>query len=156
TSGLLGSKFILHLLLLSSLLVIISTINERYRASYLANLFTSISMGSMGEFLTVFLAVMWVQGRAGAIQCGVGMKTTKFITGNFIPVVGRTFTDAADTVLSASLLLKNSVGIVGVAIIMFIALFPAIKVLVIALTYKIAAAVLEPLADGPIITSLNT
>ena len=156
TSGLLVSKFILPLLLLSALLVIISTINERYRVTNLANLFTSISMGSLGAFLTVFLGVMSVQGAAGAIQDGVAMKTTKFITGNFIPVVGRTFTDAADTVLSASLLLKNSVGIVGVAIIMFIALFPAIKVLVIALTYKIAAAVLEPLADGPIITSLNT
>src|SRR5699024_6704879 len=116
----------------------------------------SISMGSLGAFLTVFLGVMSVHGAAGAIQAGVAMKTTKFITGNFITVVGRTFMDAADTVLSASLLLKNSVGIVGVAIIMFIALFPAIKVLVIALTYKIAAAVLEPLADGPIITSLNT
>ena len=47
---------------------------------------------------------MSVQGTATAIQDGVALKTTKFITGNFIPVVGRTFTDAADTVLSAALL----------------------------------------------------
>src|SRR5699024_2372455 len=156
TSGLLVSKFILPLLLLSALLVIISTINERYRVTNLANLFTSISMGSLGAFLTVFFGLMSVQGAAGAIQVGAAMKTSQFINCNFCHAVRRTFTDAADTVVSASLLLKNSVGIVGVAIIMFIALFPAIKVLVIALTYKIAAAVLEPLADGPIITSLNT
>lgn len=34
------------------------------------------------------------------------MKTAKFVTGNFIPVVGRMFTEAADTVISASGLLK--------------------------------------------------
>ena len=99
---------------------------------------------------------MSVQGAASAIQDGVAMKTAKFITGNFIPVIGRTFTDAADTVLSASLLLKNAVGIVGLIIILFFALFPAIKVVVIALIYKLVAAILQPIGDGPVITTLNT
>lgn len=99
---------------------------------------------------------MSVQGTASGIKDGVAMKTTKFITGNFIPIVGRTFTDAADTILSASLLLKNAIGIVGVIIVIFLALFPAIKILAIALTFKIAAAVLQPVGDGPIITTLNT
>src|SRR5699024_11164207 len=110
----------------------------------------------LGVFLTVFLSIMSIQGAASAIQDGVAMKTTKFITGNFIPVVGRTFTDAADTILSASLLLKNAVGIIGVAIVFFIAIFPALKVLAIALIYILAAAILQPLADGPIITCLNS
>jgi len=155
-SGLLVSKFIMPLLLLSALLEIVSTLNEKHRVTHLANMIRSISVGSLGVFLTVFLGVMSIQGAAGAIQDGVAMKTTKFITGNFIPVVGRTFTDAADTVLSASLLLKNAVGIIGVAIIIFIAIFPALKVLAIALIYKLAAAILQPLADGPIITCLNS
>src|SRR5699024_11824943 len=84
------------------------------------------------------------------------MITDKLNSGNFIPIVGRTFTDAADTILSASLLLKNAIGIVGVIIIVFLALFPALKIFAIALTYKIAAAVLQPIGDGPVITSLNT
>ncbi len=99
---------------------------------------------------------MSVQGAASAIQDGVAMKTAKFITGNFIPVIGRTFTDAADTILSASLLLKNSLGIVGLVVILFICLFPAIKILVIAFIYKLAAAILEPLGKGPIITTLQS
>lgn len=155
-SGLLVSKFILPLLLISALLVIVSTINDKYKVTHLASLLTSIGMGSLGIFLTIFLGVMSVQGAVGAVQDGVAMKTTKFITGNFIPVVGRTLTDAADTVLSASLLLKNAVGIVGVVIIILIALFPAMQILAVALTYKIAAAILQPLADGPIVICLNT
>src|SRR5690625_2447857 len=113
-------------------------------------------MSVLGVFLTIFLGVMSVQGAATAIQDGVALKTTKFITGNFIPVIGRTFTDAADTVLSAALLLKNAIGIVGVTIIIIIAVFPALKILAISFIYKLAAALLQPLGNSPIISSLNT
>ncbi|MDY0408404.1 hypothetical protein RWD45_07330 [Virgibacillus soli] len=154
-SGVIVSKFILPLLFISALLLIVSNLNEEYKVTHLANLFRTVSLGVLGGFLTIFISVMSVQGAASAIQDGIGMKTAKFITGNFIPVVGRTFTDAADTVLSASLLLKNAVGIVGVAIVIFISLFPALKIFTIALIYKIAAAVLQPIGDGPIIKNLN-
>ena len=154
-SGLLVSNFILPILYLSALLIIVSSLNDHYKVTHLAQLLRSIALGTLGLFLTVFIGVMSVQGAASAIQDGVAMKTTKFITGNFIPVVGRTFTDAADTVLSASLLLKNAVGIVGLLIIVFISLFPAIKIFAIAFIYKLAAAMLQPIGDGPIITSLN-
>ncbi|MEN1970125.1 stage III sporulation protein AE [Lentibacillus sp. N15] len=154
-SGVLVSKFILPLIFLSALLMIISSLNAQYQVTHLANLFKSVALGVLGVFLTIFLGVMSVQGAASAIQDGVAMKTTKFITGNFIPIVGRTFTDAADTILSASLLLKNAVGIVGLVIVVFLALFPVIKILAIAFIYKIAAAVLQPIGDGPVITCLN-
>ncbi|MEW9677502.1 stage III sporulation protein AE [Lentibacillus sp. L22] len=154
-SGVLVSKFILPLVFLSALLMIISSLNTQYQATHLANLFKSVALGVLGAFLTIFLGVMSVQGATSAIQDGVAMKTTKFITGNFIPVVGRTFTDAADTILSASLLLKNAVGIVGLVIVVFLALFPAMKILAIAFIYKIAAAVLQPIGDGPVISCLN-
>ncbi|WP_330948599.1 stage III sporulation protein AE [Virgibacillus sp. MG-45] len=155
-SGVLVSNVILPFLFLSALLLIVSTLNESYKVTHLANLFKNVSLGILGGFLTIFLGVMSVQGAASAIQDGVGMKTAKFITGNFIPVVGRTFTDAADTVLSASLILKNAIGIVGVGIVIFIALFPALKILAVAIIYKLAAATLQPIGDGPVISSLNT
>src|SRR5699024_2252818 len=65
-------------------------------------------------------------------------------------------TDGGDTILSGSLLLKNAIGIGGVVIIGFLSLFPALKIFAIAFTYKIAAAVLQAIGDGPVITSLNT
>ncbi|WP_156290826.1 stage III sporulation protein AE [Oceanobacillus salinisoli] len=155
-SGVLVSNFILPLLFLSAILTIVSSVSENYKVTHLANLFKSVGMGVLGVFLTIFLGVISVQGTASAIQDGVAMKTAKFITGNFIPVVGRTFTDATDTILSASLLLKNAVGVVGLVIVLLIALFPALKVAAIAIIYKIAAAVLQPVGDGPVISTLNT
>src|SRR5699024_4008336 len=153
-SGTLVIKVILPILFLAALLLIVSTLNEQYKATHLANLLKSIGLGILGVFITVFLSVMSVQGATSAVQDGVAMKTTKFITGNFIPVVGRTFTDATDTILSASLLLKNAVGIVGLIIIIFLALFPAIKIFVIGVIYRIGAAILQPIGDGPIVECL--
>ncbi|MFC0522655.1 stage III sporulation protein AE [Pontibacillus salicampi] len=155
TSGILISTVVLPLFFLSALLGIVSTINEEYKVTQLAQLLRNAGMGIMGVFLTIFLGVISVQGATSAIQDGVAMKTAKFVTGNFVPVVGRMFTDATDTVLSASLLLKNTVGLVGVLIILALALFPAIKVLAVALIYKIAAAILQPVGGGPVISSME-
>lgn len=154
-SGVLTTNFIFPLLYFSALLMIVSHLNEHFQATHLAELFKTVSLSILGIFFTIFLGVMSVQGTASAIQDGVALKTTKFITGNFIPVIGRTFTDAADTFLAAALLLKNAIGIVGLIIIITIAIFPAMKIMVISIIYKLAAALLQPLGNSPVITSLN-
>lgn len=154
-SGLFIQYVVLPLLFLSALLSIVSTLSENYKVTQLANLLKNWSIGLLGTFLTVFLGVISVQGASAAVTDGITLRTAKFITGNFIPVIGRMFTDATDTVISASVLLKNTVGIAGVAILIIIAAFPAIKILMIAFIYKFAAAILQPLGGGPIITCLD-
>lgn len=154
-SSLMISKFVLPLFLMAALLLIAASLSEKVKVDHLAGLMRTVAISILGGFLTVFLGVMSIQGAATAVQDGVAMKATKFITGNFIPVIGRTFNDATDTVFAASLILKNAVGIVGVAIVLLIALFPILKIVVIALIYKLAAAILQPIAGGPIIECLD-
>ncbi|MBH0157609.1 stage III sporulation protein AE [Fictibacillus sp. 5RED26] len=155
TSGLLIKNFVLPLLFLSALLSIVSTMSEHHKVTQLAKLLRNISMGALAFFFTVFLGVMSVQGATAAVADGITIKTAKFVTGNFIPVVGRMFTDATDTVMSASILLKNSVGIIGALLLLLLAIFPAIKVLILAFIYSMAAALLQPLGGGPIVESLG-
>lgn len=154
-SGTFIQYVVLPFLFLSALLHIVSTLTEHYKVTQLGNLLRNWSIGLLGLFLTVFLGVISVQGASTAITDGVAIRTAKFITGNFIPVIGRMFTDATDTVISASVLLKNTVGIAGVAILLLIVAFPAIKILMISFIYKFAAAILQPLGGGPIIKCLD-
>jgi stage III sporulation protein AE len=154
-SGLFMQYIILPLLFLATLLSIVSTMSEQYKVSQLAALLRNWSIGLMGIFLTIFLGVISVQGASAAVSDGITIRTAKFVTGNFIPVIGRMFTDATDTVISASVLLKNTVGIAGVGILLIIVAFPALKILMIAFIYKFAAAILQPLGGGPIITCLD-
>lgn len=154
-SGLLIQYIVLPLLFLSALLSIVSIMSDHYKVTQLANLLRNWSIALLGMFLTIFLGVISVQGASAAVTDGVAIRTAKFITGNFIPVIGRMFTDATDTVINASVLLKNTVGLAGVAILILIAAFPAIKILMIAFIYKFAAAILQPLGGGPIISCLD-
>ncbi|WP_163583464.1 stage III sporulation protein AE [Gracilibacillus saliphilus] len=155
TSVFVISKIVIPLILISAILQIVSTISTEYKATKLANLIKNIAISLMGILLTVFLGVISVQGAASAIQDGIAMKTAKFVTGNFIPVIGRIFTDATDTVLSATILIKNGIGMIGVVILIGIVLFPAIKIFTISLMYKVATAILQPVGDGPVIECLD-
>jgi len=155
TSGLFVQYFILPLLLLSTLLSIVSTMSEHYKVTKLAAFLKNVAVGSLGVFLTVFLGVLSVQGATAAVADGIAIRTAKFVTGNFVPVVGRMFTDAADTVMGASLLLKNTVGVLGLFVLLLICTFPALKVLAISVIYSFSSAILQPLGGGPIIECLS-
>lgn len=144
------------LLFFSAVLHLVSSITDRYKVTHLANLLRNVAVGLLGAMLTVFLGVLSVQGAAGAVTDGVALRTAKFVTGNFVPVVGRMFSDAADTVMSASMLVKNAVGIAGVIILLFLCAFPALKVLTLALIYRLAGAIMQPLGDTPIVHCLQT
>jgi stage III sporulation protein AE len=154
-SGVFVQYIVLPLLFLATLLSIVSLLSEQYKVTQLAKLLQNGSISLLGLFFTIFLGVISVQGASAAVTDGIAIRTAKFLTGNFIPVIGRMFTDATDTVIGASLLLKNTVGIVGVAVLLMIVAFPAIKILMIALIYKFSAAILQPLGGGPIISCLD-
>ncbi|MBH5318070.1 stage III sporulation protein AE [Paenibacillus sp. GSMTC-2017] len=144
------------LLFFSAVLHIASALSEKFKVTQLANLLRTIAVGLLGILLTIFLGVISVQGATGAVTDGVTLRTAKFVTGNFVPVVGRMFSDAADTVISASMLAKNAIGLAGVIILLFLSAFPALKILTLALIYNISAAIMQPLGDSPIVGCLQT
>ena len=144
------------LLFFSAVLHIVSSLTDKYKVTQLANLMRTISVGALGVMLTVFLGVLSIQGATSSVTDGVTIRTAKYITGNFVPVVGKMFIDAADTVISASLLVKNAVGLLGVLILVLLCAFPAIKILSLALIYNLAGALLQPLGDSPIVNCLQT
>ncbi|WP_059052363.1 stage III sporulation protein AE [Paenibacillus senegalimassiliensis] len=147
---------IFPLLFFSAVLHIVSSLSDKYKLTQLANLLRTVSMALLGILLTIFLGVISVKGIAGSVADGVTLRAAKYLTGNFIPVVGKVFADATDTVISASLLVKNSIGLVGVIILLLLCAFPAIKIITLSLIFNLAGAVMQPLGDSPIVTCLET
>ncbi|MBH8606678.1 stage III sporulation protein AE [Thermoactinomyces sp. CICC 10521] len=144
------------LLFFSAILSIVSSLSDKYKVNQLAGLMRKISISLLGGLLTIFLGVLSIQGTASAVTDGITLRTAKYITGNFVPVIGRTISEAADTVVGASLLVKNTIGLAGVIILLMICAFPAVKILSLALIYNFSAAVMQPLGNSPIIESLET
>lgn len=147
---------VLPLLFFSAILHIVSTLSDKYKVNQLADLFRKASVGILGVLLTLFLGVLSVQGATTAITDGITVRTAKYISGNFVPIIGRTIADATDTVVGASLLVKNSVGLAGVIILLLICAFPALKILTLSFIYNFSAAIMQPLGNSPIIASLTT
>ncbi|MNW36809.1 Stage III sporulation protein AE precursor [compost metagenome] len=140
----------------SALLYLVSSLTDKYKLTQLASLLRTIGAGLLGGLLTVFLGVISVQGWTSSVTDGMTLRTAKFITGSFVPVVGKALADATDTVITASLLVKNAIGLAGVIIILFLCAFPAIKILTLALIYSVTAAIMQPLGNTPIVSCLQS
>lgn len=113
TVGTLIHTVVFPLLFFSAVLHLVSALSEKYKLTQLANLLRNIGAGLLGVLLTVFLGVISVRGITSSVTDGVTIRAAKYITGNFVPVIGKMFADATDTVISASLLVKNAIGLSG-------------------------------------------
>ncbi|MEG6585629.1 stage III sporulation protein AE [Dendrosporobacter sp. 1207_IL3150] len=138
---------VLPLLLLTSVLDCVNYLSEKYRLSNLTNLFKQTGMIILGFTMVVFIGIITIQGVAGGVADGITLRTAKFATSTFVPVVGKMFADTVELVMGASLLLKNAVGIFGVIAILTICAFPLIKLLSLVAIVKITGALVQPMGD---------
>lgn len=138
---------VLPLLLLTASLEFVNYLTEKYRLNNLAGIIKQAAMIVLGFTLVVFVGVITIQGVAGSVADGITLRTAKYATATFVPVVGKMFADTVEVVMGASLLLKNAIGIFGVMAVLFICLFPLIKLFSLIVIIKIAGALVQPMGD---------
>jgi len=138
---------VLPLLLLTATLDCLNYLSDKYRLSNLANLLKQASMMILGILMVLFIGIITIQGAAGSVADGLTLRTAKFATATFIPVVGKVLADTVELVMGASLLIKNAVGIFGVIVVFMICLFPLIKLLSLIVVIKISGALVQPMGD---------
>lgn len=153
--GFLTKTIIFPLIYLTVVLSIVNHISENFKVTKLTGLVKQFTKVGLGLTLTLFIGVITVEGVAGGVVDGVSLRTAKFVTGAFVPVAGSMFADALDAVIGGSILLKNVLGITGVIILALLVLFPVIKILVIALIYWVAAALIQLLGDSMLADTLD-
>ena len=73
----------------------------------------------MGLLLTVYVGLLGVQSMVAVSADTVTVKTAKFVTSSFVPVIGSALSDALVTAQSCLKLLKTSVGVYGILIAVF-------------------------------------
>ncbi len=132
---------------LSTILSIVNNISDKIQISRFTNLLKQIISWALGIILTVFVAVVSVQGSFGAVIDGVTSKTVKFAISAFIPIVGKTLSDAADTVIGSTLLIKNAAGLAAMVGVLIICIVPLLKIVALILLYKGASALVEPISE---------
>lgn len=109
---------------------------------------------ALGLSFTAFLGLITVQGMTGSHYDGVTVRTAKYAIDKFVPVVGGAFKDTADTLIGCSIVVKNAVGVVGLAGILALMLRPCAGILCTVAAYRACAAALEPLGCARIGSAL--
>lgn len=130
---------ILPVVLVASSLSIVSKISDRVQIDRISKMFKSGITWFLGITLTIFVAVVSLEGTLSSSVDGITAKTTKAVVSSAIPIVGKILGDAVDSVLGCGIILKNAVGIVGVVVILGICIGPILKLVLAMITYKILA-----------------
>ena len=138
---------ILPLLFLTAVLECVNYLSGKYKLTNLTGVLKQAGMMILGFVLVVFIGIVSIQGVAGSIADGLTLRTAKYATATFIPVVGKMFADTVELVMGASLLLKNAVGIFGVLSISLLCALPLIKLISLVIVLKIAGALIQPMGD---------
>jgi stage III sporulation protein AE len=138
---------VLPCLFVAVVLGLAAQLSEKFPLDRLAGLARQAAVGVLGLAFAAFLGVMVVQGVAGPVADGVTLRTGKFLAGTFIPVIGKMFSDAVEVVAGGALLVKNAVGLFGILLLAAYAFFPVLKIVAVVAVYKVAGALVEPVAD---------
>lgn len=134
---------------------LISNISDRFHISALSCFLKQICIFLLGLFLSAFLGILVVQGATASAVDGISIRTAKFASKNFIPIVGGIFSDTVDTIVGCSLILKNAIGLAGLIVIFLTIIFPVIKILAMVFIYRLAGAVIQPLGEQAMVKCLN-
>lgn len=127
---------------------VISSISENLRLNKLSKLFSSSSMWIVSVILTIFLGILSLETSLSSSVDSLAVKTTQTAVSNFVPVVGKFFSDSFETVVGASKIIAKVGGEVAILAIVLIALVPILKVLSIMIIYMLLGAVVEPICGS--------
>lgn len=64
-----------------------------------------------------------------------------------IPGIGNTFGGITDVMLGTAVLIKNGIGMAGAVILILVSVVPVVQMALLALLYKLAAALVQPVSD---------
>lgn len=140
-------NIILPLILITFVLQFTNNISTEPKISNLCSLVKSAVLWIQGLILTVYIGLLTVRGITASTIDVVTLKTAKFTIDNFIPIVGKTFSDAITSVAGYSLIIKNAIGSVGLIVLILIIIYPIIKIFLSSIILKISSSLLEPIAD---------
>jgi stage III sporulation protein AE len=149
------TNFLLPISMIAFALGIISNVGNKVSISRLPSLLKSVSLWCMGIVLTIFIGILSLEGTIASTVDGVTVKTAKFLFSGSIPVVGKLLGDSIDVILGSTLIIKDAIGFIGIAVLFGMALVPIIKVVVVIGIYQILSAIIEPFSDKRICKCLS-
>lgn len=138
---------LIPLITFSAVLGVAGNISEKVQITNFCKVVRSISKWLMAAIITLFTGISAVYGFSAPALDAMSAKAIKFAVGSMVPVVGGFLSDTLETIVSGTKLMKNAVGTAGIVVLISACCIPVIKIGIIQLILRLAAAVAEPVTD---------
>lgn len=144
------------LISLAVALSVLSSFTKEFRLSRLGGFIKEVGITVLSISFVIFFGVILIQGVGVSVTDGLSLRTAKYLTGAFVPVVGGMFADALELVVGCSLLIQNGIGLIGMLVIFTSVAFPIVKILAMVFIYKFVSAIIQPIGEQLIVDCLNS
>jgi stage III sporulation protein AE len=111
------NTLVFPLLLFAGVLGLVNYLNEGFQIKKLAQLFKKTAIGIMGLVMAGFIGLVAIRGFAATVADSTALRTGKYFTKNFLPVVGSELADTLEIAVGCSVILKSGLGLFGLGLV---------------------------------------
>ncbi len=130
-------------------------LSKELRIDKFTAFFKSINKWIIGISISVFGLFFTLQGITAATYDGVVRRAAKYAIGNGIPIIGGFLSGGFDLAIAGSILIKNSLGSMGIFLMVSVLFEPLILLIAMNLMLRLTAAIAQPFGDNRISNFLS-
>lgn len=112
--------------------------------------FKSINKWIIGICVSSFGIFFTLQGMTAAGYDGIMRRTTKYVIGNGIPIVGGFLSGGFDLAVAGSVLIKNSLGSMGIFLMIAVLFEPLVLLVSVHILLRLTSALTQSFGEGRI------
>jgi stage III sporulation protein AE len=150
------NTLIFPLILFAGVLGLVNYLNEGFQIKKLAQLFKKTAIGIMGLAMAGFIGLVAIRGFAATVADSTVLRTGKYFTKTFLPVVGSELADTLEMAVGCSVILKSGLGMFGLGLVIVMVAFPLLKILAVGIIYNLTGALLQPLGNNRLADALES
>lgn len=137
-------------------LSICSSISGQFNISSLTGTVRKVVIWGLTLMVTIFCGLFAAQSMVSVSADSVAVKTAKFMSGSFIPVVGNALGDAVGSIFACLGVIKTSVGAFGIIVCLLTFLPPILLLLFYMVVFKLSGSASEILSVKGVSSLFNS
>lgn len=143
-------KLLYPIFILIFIISILSSLTNTIKLDKLKGFVASSFKWIIGIIFTLFTGFLSIQGISAGKFDSVSIKATKFAVKSYIPIIGSYISDGMDFIVLGSVLVKNTIGLIGILILFISIISPIISMLIIKLGLQLCSGILEMCGNSKI------
>ncbi len=150
------NNFLYPLFIVIFILAILGNLTDTVKLGKLGGFLMSTFKWTIGIVFTIFTGFLSIQGISAGKYDSVSIKATKFAMKSYIPIIGSYVSDGMDFLILGSVLVKNSIGLIGVIILFITILSPILMIILYKLALQLSSGILEMTGNAKISNFLSS